>query len=141
MIAPYVQFNTGENDTYIASDDPVIGIRGIMDKKLNENMLWTLNVGYAYQSEEEIAQVNINHSLLFGAGLVLSIPETRYYLTAEIYGRSEDLSDSESTPIEGLVSYGYDFGNATFTLGAAVGLTNGYGASEWRVFSGLRFRM
>ncbi len=139
-VAPFLQLDTKKNDIYLNSDDYVLGIRGIVDKQINENLLWTGNIGYAYQPEEKLGDnVKIEHTLLFGTGLVFKIPETRSYVSAELFGRSEDMFDTENTPVEGILSYGLVGENATFTIGAGIGLVDGYGAPDWRVFTGLRF--
>ncbi len=140
-LAPYIQFATGNEDALLGTEDWAAGIRGIFDKKINQNILLTANIGYAYQSKEKIAQVSINHSFLFGAGIVYNIEGKPSYITGEIYGRSEELFDSEDTPIEALISYGYRFPNATFVIGGAAGLVGGYGATDWRLFTGLRMQM
>jgi len=59
-------------------------------------------------------------------------------VTAEIYGRSEKLFDSDNTPVEALVSYGHSVGSLSFKAGVGAGLIDGYGASSWRIFTGLR---
>ena len=140
-VAPYIQLQTGNEDAGLGGEDWAIGIRGILDKKLSENTLFTANIGYAYQSEEDLAQISINHTLLFGLGLVYEIPGTTSYVAGEIYGRSEELFETESTPVELLLSYGYRFPKGTFVIGGGAGLVDGYGASDWRLFTGLRMRM
>ncbi len=142
-IAPYMQFDTGDNNIYLKGGSTAFGIRGILDSPIGENALWTVNMGYAYQSREVLDNLDINHSILFGTGLVLKIPDTSCYFAAEVYGRSEDpfSFDSDTTPVEGLLSYGYAAENVTFTLGGGAGIVDGYGASNWRVFAGIRLRM
>ena len=137
-IAPYIQFTTGNEDAGLGSENAAFGVKGIYDTKLNENTLFTLNLGFAYQSKEKLAQVPINHSLLFGAGIVYSLPGNSSYISTELYGRSEELFERASSPVELLVSYGQNCKNFTFTVGGGFALVDGYGASDWRLFSGLR---
>ena len=140
-LAPYVQLPTGSEDAALGSGEWGMGVRGILDRKLDENTMFTAHLGYAYQSAERLAQISINHTLLFGAGLVYAIPGTPSYIAGEIYGRSEELFDTESTPVEALFSYGYRQQNTTFVVGGGLGLIDGYGASNWRLFAGLRMSM
>ncbi|HNS32356.1 MAG TPA: cohesin domain-containing protein [bacterium] len=139
-IAPYIQLETGNEDAGLGAEHWGIGVRGIYDKKLDENTMFTLNLGLAYQSKEKLAQIAINHSLLFGAGIVYQIPGKPGYIAGELYGRSEEF-DVESTPVELLLSYGHRFPKATAVIGGGVGLVDGYGASDWRLFTGLRMNM
>lgn len=141
-IAPYVQFDSGKDNIYMNAGSNVYGIRFIMDKKLGENVLFTGNLGYAYQSEEDLGDnIEIDQTLLFGTGMVFMIPETPSYIAAEIHGRSEELFDTENTPVEAMLSYGCAMEHATFTIGGGLGLIDGYGAPDWRLFTGLRFML
>ncbi|MBN1445517.1 MAG: right-handed parallel beta-helix repeat-containing protein [Candidatus Omnitrophica bacterium] len=139
-VAPYLQLDTGKDGIYMNAGDYAVGIRGIVDKRLNENLLWTGNIGYAYQPKEELGNnIEIEHTLLFGMGMVFNIPKTCSYISAELFGRSEDMFDTENTPVEGIISYGFAKEHTTFTIGAGLGVVDGYGAPDWRLFTGLRF--
>jgi len=138
-IAPYVQLPTGNEDAGLGMDENWgAGIRGIYDRKINENTLFTANLGYAYQPSEDLAQIEIQHSILFGVGIVYKIPDTPSYIAGELYGRSEELFDTESTPVEALFSYGYRYQNTSFVIGGGVEVIDGYGSSSWRLFTGVR---
>ncbi len=137
-IAPYVQLPVGNEDAGLGADDWGVGIRGIYDRKINENTLFTANLGYAYQPSEDLAQIEIEHSILFGVGIVYDMPDTPAYIAGEIYGRSEELFDTESTPVEALLYYGYKKEKVSFVIGGGVEVIDGYGSSSWRVFTGVR---
>lgn len=141
-IAPYIQLPTGDEDGLLGADSTLAGgIRAIFDGYAGENLRFTFNVGYAYQEKEELVQIDIEHSLLFGAGITYILPNLTTFISGEIYGRSEKLFESEQTPVEGIISLGYRQENASFIIGGGAGLVNGYGASGWRVFTGLRLGM
>ncbi len=138
-VAPHYRFNTGRSDAFMSGKGPAAGVRLISDMEMNGHLRTTFNVGYEYRSRESLVQVDIEHSMLYGAGLVFAVPETQLHLTGEIFGRSERLLRSRHSPLEALASAGYDLGNGiSLTAGMGRGLSKGYGASGWRFFSGLR---
>jgi hypothetical protein len=108
-IAPYLQINSGKKNPWIDGESCAIGIRGILDKKINDHLLLTANIGYAYQSKKEVLNtldpIKVNNSLLFGTGLTYNFPGTQSYIATGIYERSEKLFDSERTPVELLLTY------------------------------------
>ena len=141
-IAPYVQLPTGDLDGFLGMDsDFAGGIRAIFDGRSAKNVRFTLNVGYAYQEKEELVQIEIEHSFLFGAGLAYVFPNDKGFISGEVYGRSEKMFEDEQTPVEGIVSLGIRQENFSFIVGGGAGLVNGYGASGWRLFTGLRLGM
>jgi len=140
-VAPHYRFNSGRSSAFMSGDDEAVGLRAISDIAFNERLHATANVGYEYRSPMSVAQVDIKHTLLYGTGLVFDVPEMPAYFTGEILGRSERLDRARHSPVEALLSAGYEpFGNVTLTGGMGHALNNGYGASDWRFFSGLRVR-
>ncbi|MFA5645633.1 MAG: CFI-box-CTERM domain-containing protein [Candidatus Ratteibacteria bacterium] len=139
-ISPFALLNTAKKNIFADVDDFSIGIRGIVDKKIGENILWTGNLGYAYQPKERLGDnIKIHHTLLFGTGMVFTVPESPLFVSAELFGRSEKLFNTENTPVEGIVSLGFALDRTIFNIGMGWGLIDGYGAPNWRVFTGLRF--
>jgi hypothetical protein len=138
-VAPYIQLPTGDEDGLLGIDGSLAGgVRGIMDVHAGDNVRFTFNMGYAYQEKEELVQIEINHSMLFGAGMTYLFPNRTMFVSGEVYGRSEKMFESEQTPVEGIISFGYRGENVGFNIGGGAGLVNGYGASGWRFFTGFR---
>ena len=96
-------------------------------------------MGYAYQDQETLGQIEVDHSLLFGAGLAMDLPDLPVHLSMEVYGRSEKFYVSDHSPLEALLSAGYTVGRMQLTGGLTVGLNDGYGAADWRLFAGVRW--
>jgi len=139
-IAPFLQLPTGDEDAYLGAESAAGGIRMIIDAYTGGRLRLFMNAGYAYQEKEELVQVEIDHSLLFGAGFTYLMPSRTTFISGEIYGRIEG-PESEETPVEGIVSVGYQNDHLSFVIGGGGGLINGYGASSWRLFTGLRLAM
>jgi hypothetical protein len=139
-VAPYIQIPVGNEDAFMGAESASGGLRLIIDAYTGGNLRFFFNAGYAYQDKEELVQIDIDHSLLFGAGFTYLFTRNTF-ISAEIYGRSEELFESEHTPVEGIVSWGYENENTSFVIGGGGGLVKGYGASGWRLFTGFRFGM
>jgi len=139
-LSPYLQLPTGNEDAFMGAESASGGVRLIIDAYTGGNLRFFLNAGYAYQDKEELVQIDIDHSLLFGAGFTYLFSRNTF-ISAEVYGRSEELFESEQTPVEGIVSWGYENENTSFVIGGGGGLVKGYGASGWRLFPGFRFGM
>ncbi|MDD3726650.1 MAG: transporter, partial [Candidatus Ratteibacteria bacterium] len=142
VLVPFIGLETGEEDAGIGADSTVFGFKIGVDKYITEDILFAANLGYSHQDEETIGQIDIENTFLFGLSLTYILPEGGF-ITGEIYGRSDDgfFDNEEGYPIEAALSFGMNFENVGFILGGAAGLTEGYGATDYRVFTGIRIRI
>ncbi len=140
-VVPFVGFNTGDEDNFINADSTVVGVKLVIDKNWCNHSFLTLNIGASHQDSEKIGQIKINNAFLFGLGFTQLLPNEKTYATVEIVGRSDDgfFDDEEKTPIEALASITHSLGkNSKWTTGVGTSLTEGYSASNFRVFTGVR---
>ncbi|MCM8785471.1 MAG: carboxypeptidase regulatory-like domain-containing protein [Candidatus Omnitrophica bacterium] len=139
VLLPYIGFDTGDERSLISSNSTVYGIKFSFDKYLTDKLIGAFNLGYSYQKKRTIGQVNMDNSFLFGGSLIYIITE-KIYLSGEIVGRSDNgfFRNKESTPVEGIVSLGWDLKNCQFVIGAGAGIVDGYGAANWRLFISLK---
>jgi hypothetical protein len=138
LVIPFIGLSNGKNEAGIGADEFVYGIKFAVDKWLRENLLFSVNLGYSHQNEVRIGQVGIDDTFLFGTSLTYIFGKS--YLTTEIYGRSDDgfFDKREEYPIELNLLYGHNFNNFDFLIGVGKGITEGYSAPNYRIFTGIK---
>ncbi|HDN97626.1 MAG TPA: transporter, partial [bacterium] len=138
-IIPFIGIDTGEENALMSADSTVFGVKFAFDKNLSDNLIFAFNLGYSHQDEEQFAQIDIENAFLFGTSLTYLVNKN-LYITGEIYGRSDDgfFDYEEAYPVEGAISIGYQFKNFDFIFGGATSITDGYGTSNYRIFTGLK---
>ena len=138
LVIPFIGLSNGKNEAGIGADEFVYGIKFAVDKWLRENLLFSVNLGYSHQNEVRISQVGIDDTFLFGTSLTYIFGKS--YLTTEIYGRSDDgfFDNREEYPIELNLLYGHNFNNFDFLIGVGKGITEGYSAPNYRIFTGIK---
>jgi len=139
VIIPFVGFETGKEEALFGADSMVYGLKFSIDKYLTDNLIWAFNLGYSHQDPVSLGQIEIKNAFLFGISLVYLINE-KMAITGEIIGRSDDrfFVENEKYPIEGIISFSRKFNNFQFLIGAGAGINDGYGASSWRAFTGIK---
>ncbi len=135
-VVPYVALPTGDSDNLISADSAAGGLKLVVDKNWDDRTFLTLNVGYWGQSKEDIGQISVENGLLFGAGISRILSNKSTSLTAEIYGRVDQ--GDKGTPVEAILAVGQQFKCAQLVIGGGAGLTDGYGAPEFRGFLGVK---
>lgn len=137
-LAPHLRLDTGREEAFFGSGRLSPGFRFIADRPVNENITATANLGYEYQSRRSVAQIDINHSMLYGAGLVLDMPDTPMHFSGEIFGRTERFDSSKHSPAEALAAAGYKLDNMLLSGGLTFSLNDGYAAADLRGFAGVK---
>jgi len=138
-IIPFIGIDTGEENALMSADSTVFGVKFAFDKEICGTYILSFNLGYSHQDEEKLGQIEIEDTFLFGTSLTYSVNKN-LYITGEIYGRSDDgfFDYEEGYPVEGAISIGYQFKNFDFIFGGATSITDGYGTSNYRIFTGIK---
>ena len=99
------------------------------------------NLGYLYRSENEVGNLDVRDMVRWNVGVEVPVGD-QLWITTEMYGRltpaAEEMSRAES-PTEWLTGAKMQLGELFFVGGMGLGLVNGYGTPDWRMFLGLGF--
>ena len=139
-IVPFVGLDTGDKKNLISADSTVWGIKCILDQTLNDRNFLTFNLGYANQKREIIGVTKVRNSFLFGAGFSHLCANNRTLMGLEITGRSEGgvFTDKNRTSAEALAFLQQPLGTANLIVGLGTGIIEGYCASDFRGFIGIK---
>ncbi len=137
-LVPHVDLPSGVFDPYLGRNAVAGG--GVLAGSLEAGpMTLTLNGGYQLEQPVEVGNLVNSDAVLAGFGVGAMLDDT-LGLNAEVRADIPVEGDAPGTtglPAEALVSLRYaDEGGAHFTGGVSAGLTQGAGASAFRVFVG-----
>ncbi len=107
-----------------------------------------LQVGYKLgtQGQQVAPGLYVGNEFTYGGGLMIMLGQDRFMLSAEAFGRTSAYKDAfwtqTTTPVEVLGGFKWlpKFG-FTLGVGGSTGVTDGYGAPDWRVFAMLGYTM
>ena len=130
---------TGD-DTRLQSDGWRVEPRLLYDYVFSSGHSIGANLGYEFRNRFQLINLEVDDTLNFNLASRFLINE-KFALIPEVNSRigvAADTLDAAETPVEGLVALRYAM-NAQwmFNAGGGMGLTNGYGAPDWRVFLGV----
>lgn len=138
---PYLTLNTGNDDALFSKGSNALGVLMVFDHNWNGKRWFAAHIGFQKQGKEEIMDLKIENTVLFGAGLGWKFNSDRTALALEVFGRSDGSSlfdREEETPVEALVSLKQAIGESrSLKLGLGRGLTNGYGTPDFRFLAGM----
>ncbi len=141
-LLPYVTLETGEEDSYFGKGSNAFGLTAVLDRNFGDRVCLAFKVGYQYQEKENLPDFDLEDTLLFGAGIGWKLPNDRTRASVELQGltnASALFNSEDATPVELLGSIHHPVNeNLLLDLGLGVGLTDGYGAPEYRLFLGMR---
>jgi hypothetical protein len=100
----------------------------------------SLNVGFLFREEQTIGNLQVGNALTFGFGADLA-PSEQFHVVPELVGEAALLGDevsSEEVPLEARLGFKiYPVDILLIQLGGGVGVVEGYGTPDARVFFGL----
>ncbi len=108
-----------------------------------------LQVGYKLGTQGQNVTPNlfVGNELTFGGGVLIMLGNDQFMISGEAFGRTAanstvSLGDKPATPVEVLGGFKWlpKFG-FTLGVGGSTGVTDGYGAPDWRVFGMLGYTM
>jgi outer membrane protein OmpA-like peptidoglycan-associated protein len=143
-IAPFLTFPSGDTGKFTGDSNLTGGLRGAYDVTIHKNKI-VANLGFRFREKETLLNLSIGQELLFGVGYTRPIYEPwDFHVLTEVDG-STSLngfgSRANRTPLEWLfgLKKGFLQSRLNATVGAGVGLTNGYGTPDYRVFGMLTY--
>jgi outer membrane protein OmpA-like peptidoglycan-associated protein len=108
-----------------------------------------LQVGYKLgtQGQNVTPDLFVGNEFTYGGGVLIMLGDDQFMISAEAFGRTAANSTvgfwaKNETPVEVLGGFKWlpDFG-FTLGVGGSAGVTDGYGAPDWRVFGMLGYTM
>lgn len=139
-LIPRLTAPTGDVERYMGNGNVTGGATVALDFKPHQNFQFGINVGANLRDEVTRNGVTIGNELTFGAAAAYRFAKN-WEALVEINGTSvlNDLMTINSTPVEVGGGVRHYFGDSGFALnlGGYGGLTDGVGASRFRVVSGL----
>lgn len=115
-----------------------IGPRLAVDMLVSGTRL-AANIGYQYRDEQKIQNLSVRDTLSWNLGAEIPINEM-FRVTTEAFGRitpGADSFKSYNSPTELLLGGKYQKGRVFATLGGGLGLVDGYGTPDFRLFAGV----
>lgn len=115
-----------------------IGPRLAGDLMVNGTRL-AVNLGYQYREEQKLQNLSVRDTLSWNLGAEIPVAE-KFRITTEAFGRltpGADSMESYNSPTEFILGGKYQTGRVFATLGGGVGIINGYGTPDWRLFAGV----
>lgn len=97
------------------------------------------NLGYQYRSEQKLENLAVRDTLGWNLGAEFPVAE-KFRITTEAFGRitpGADSFESYNSPTELVVGGKFQNGRIFATLGGGLGLVDGYGTPDFRLFAGL----
>ncbi len=107
-----------------------------------------IQAGYKLGPERgDPAVLFVGNEFTYGGGIMIMLGDDQFMISAEAFGRTAanstvDFWTKNETPVEVLGGFKWlpDFG-FTLGVGGSAGVTDGYGAPDWRVFGMLGYTM
>ena len=149
-LALHTTFPTGSDTPYMSDGAVTIMPQVVLDYRSSDGFLAALNVGFRFRPERTIVDLTIANELRFGLGAEVPVGFYGFAFTAELDG-AVSLGDSaydnggisaREMPIEVLGGMRWRSGGGVTVTGAVgSGVTEGYGAPDFRVLFGLAFNV
>lgn len=149
-ITPFVEFPTGQVGHFTGDQGVNYGARVSVDTQVGPVYL-VANVGYRGRGKGETVtvtgsntQLQLDDEFTYGAGAAVDLIANRLQIVGEFTGSTvlKDFAKFEnSSPMETAGALRAYFRDKTvaLTVGGGAGIKNGYGAPNYRLFSGLTF--
>ncbi|MBL8783521.1 MAG: OmpA family protein [Deltaproteobacteria bacterium] len=138
-----VTLPTGSPENLQGNDSVTIEPRVALEYAFTEQFRIGLTAGFIWRPEaQKLFNIDVGNELTFGAGIEYEVIEKELAIIAEGYGKYSLESDTqaEELPVEvGLAARWWPVQQHALTLGVARGLTEGYGAPDFRVYLGYNY--
>ncbi|MBI4825686.1 MAG: hypothetical protein HY807_04620 [Nitrospirae bacterium] len=139
-VSPYLVIDTGASDDWFGSGTFYGGARLIVDKEIDSATRAAFNIGYQIKETEVLtATQEIGDTVSYGLGISHDI-NNDLFITGEAYVSTpaSDAFNADLTPMEGDLSLGYNvMPDVQLIIGAGAG-SEGIGAPNWRILTGVR---
>ncbi|PIR24981.1 MAG: hypothetical protein COX62_02335 [Deltaproteobacteria bacterium CG_4_10_14_0_2_um_filter_43_8] len=114
-----------------------------VDKQILSNRIY-VNLGSNFRNREVIANLNVDETFLFGAGIERPlVKKWNLDVVGEVYGSTiwkNFFDDEETTPVEMQAVVKKTFkNNLIATVGVTKGVTGGYTSSDFRFIGGVSY--
>ncbi len=127
---------TGNGDS-LQGGDFRIGPRFAFEGILEGGFRFAANLGYQYRPETQLQNLSVDDT--FGWSIAAELPVTENLaITSELFGRISPAGgiQREESPMELMLGAKGFTGPAYLVGGGSMGLINGYGTPDWRLFFG-----
>lgn len=142
---PFLTIPTGRESVYFGDKNVTGGLWLVGDAQWKANRFY-LNVGARFRQREQVANLVVKHEFLYGVGFERSIWKRGFLdIIAEVYGSttfSKFFSEEISSPLQAQLLLRKKWGQQrrlVANLGGGLGITNGYGAPDFRVMTGVGY--
>lgn len=143
---PFITIPTGAESIYFGDKSFTGGLILAGDGQFKSNRLY-LNIGARFRKTERILNLVIKHEFLYGLGFQRPLWKAQHLdIIAEIYGSttfSKFFTEEISTPVQGHILFQKKFLDdlrLVANIGGGLGLTNGYGAPDFRVMATIGYQ-
>ncbi|HSA60379.1 MAG TPA: OmpA family protein [bacterium] len=143
-VSPFLTFPSGDAGKFTGDANVTGGLKGAYDVTLWKNKI-VANLGFRFREKETLLNLQVGQELLFGVGYTRPVYEPwDFHVLTEIDG-STTLngfgSRANRSPLEWLFGLrkGFMKSRLNATVGAGLGITNGYGTPDYRVFGLLTY--
>ncbi|HEX5036274.1 MAG TPA: OmpA family protein [bacterium] len=144
-VTPYITFPTGSTAKFTGDANVTGGFKGAYDISLWEDNKIVANLGFRFREKETLLNLSVGQELLYGVGYTRPIWKPwDFHALTELDG-STTLngfgSRENRSPLEWLFGLrkGFMQSRLNATVGAGLGVTNGYGTPDYRVFGMLTY--
>ncbi len=143
-VSPFLNFPSGSNGKFTGDTNVTGGIKGVYDVSFWKNKI-VANVGFRFREKETLLNLQIGQELLWGIGYTRPIYEPWDFHVLSEFDGSTSLNGfgtrENRSPMEWLFGLrkGFMESRMNATVGGSVGITNGYGTPDFRVFAMLTY--
>jgi len=143
-VSPYLTLPSGSTGKFTGDSTVTGGLKAAYDVTLWKNKIVT-NLGLRFRQKETLLNLQVGQEFLFGVGYTRPIYEPwDFHVLTEVDGSTTlngSGSRSNHTPMEWLFGLrkGFMESRLNATLGSSIGITNGYGAPDFRVVGMLTY--
>ncbi len=133
---------TGTKDRFNGEESVSFGFALLAHKTFAERVRIAFNLGYRFLPTTKFVNLEIAHELTYGLGLNVDVVQNRFALLAEVTGAAGLVGDASvyTSPLELLTGarvYPLGKKNLAINVGFGLGLLQGYGTPQFRVFVGV----
>lgn len=102
---------------------------------------WAANVGLKFRENTEMLDLQVKDEAFARLGMSYGVGSGEFSSTLSVSTSASDVLVDNTTYSEAMVGYSraYESGWSSF-VGAGTGVNQGFGAPDWRVFTGMRFQ-
>jgi len=149
-LALHTTFPTGSNTPFMSDHAATLMPQLVLDYRTAEGFIAALNIGFRFRPERTVVDLTIGDELRLGLGIEVPVGFYGFAFTGEVDAALSfadspydggGLSERE-TPVEVLAGMRWRSGGGVTVSGAAgSGVTEGYGAPDFRVLFALAFNV